>query len=318
MKTKIYWNDLTEDAKKRLSSTIGILRYTNQDTVIASISSDVVATVAVEDGRKSVGESEFEGCIYLKSVDIPDSVTSIGSCAFEDCVSLKSISIPDSVTSIGDYAFKRCESLESIVIPEGVTVIGDYLFADCVSLKSVTIPNSVTSIGEHAFDGCESLECIVIPEGVTSIGAYAFNKCSSLKSVIIPSTVVDIDYCTFGECTSLESVVIPDGVTVYHNAFYKCNDALIQSNERVLNSFVTQCESCGTTINTAMDKCIELTMCGGGQNHLCKKCGEDIGGRDIFDPCTFCGGYDCCSCQVECEDGMHRPDYVDDYRWINC
>ena len=56
----------------------------------------------------SIGESAFQYCYSLTSVDIPKSVTSIGNYAFEDCSGLTSVDIPESVTSIGESAFQYC------------------------------------------------------------------------------------------------------------------------------------------------------------------------------------------------------------------
>ena len=49
------------------------------------------------------------GC---KNTIIPNSVTSIGDSAFNGCYSLTSIEIPNSVTSIGDDAFSWCDLTE--------------------------------------------------------------------------------------------------------------------------------------------------------------------------------------------------------------
>ena len=56
----------------------------------------------------SIGDSAFESCTSLKSINIPTSVTSIEPIAFNNCTSLTSINIPTSVTSIGPSAFESC------------------------------------------------------------------------------------------------------------------------------------------------------------------------------------------------------------------
>ena len=48
---------------------------------------------------------------------IPDGVTRIGESAFEDCFSLETIDIPNSVTRIEVKAFHGCTSLKEIHIP---------------------------------------------------------------------------------------------------------------------------------------------------------------------------------------------------------
>ena len=200
----------------------------------------------VEYSITSIGESAFNKCTGLTSIEIPNSVTSIGDYAFHGCTGLTSVTIGNSVTSIGDYVFLGCSDLTSVIvengntsfdsrdncnaiietatntliqgcknttIPNSVTSIGDYAFFCCSGLTSVTIPNSVNSIGEHAFDGCAVLISVTIPNSVTSIGNYAFIGCSGLTSVTIPNSVTSIENGAFEYCSGLTSVTIPNSVT---------------------------------------------------------------------------------------------------------
>ena len=57
----------------------------------------------------------FQGCLALKSIDIPKSVITIGNQAFKGCKNLVSIIIPQNVTGIDSGAFEGCESLKSII-----------------------------------------------------------------------------------------------------------------------------------------------------------------------------------------------------------
>ena len=81
---------------------------------------------SIREGVKVIGDSAFQGCESLTSINIPNSVTTIGNWAFEGCNSLTSINIPNSVTTIGDWAFGECDSLTNITIPSSVvTIIGN-------------------------------------------------------------------------------------------------------------------------------------------------------------------------------------------------
>jgi len=159
-------------------------------------------------GVTSIGNSAFQSCYSLTSINIPDGVTSIGNNAFYNCASLTSINIPDGVTSIGISAFYNCYSLTSINIPDGITSISISAFSGCYSLTSINIPDGVTSIGNNALSGCYSLTSINIPDGVTSIGNNAFYNCYSLTSINIPDGVTSIGNNAFYNCRELYDVVI--------------------------------------------------------------------------------------------------------------
>ena len=181
---------------------------------------DLVQTVEISDGVKSIGSYAFVDCSNLTKITIPESVTSIGDYAFLNCSSLTEIIIPASVTSIGCHAFENCSSLESITIGDGVMSIGDYAFYNCSSLTSVTIPNSVTNIGDNAFENCSSLTSVAIPYSMTSIGDYAFYNCIGLTSLTIGDGVTSIGDNAFYNCSSLTEVTIGNSVTsIGNNAF---------------------------------------------------------------------------------------------------
>ena len=124
------------------------------------------------------------GC---KNSKIPDCVTIIGDSAFDRCTGLSSIEIPSSVTQIGDCAFADCTGLTSIEIPNSVTEIGDFAFDCCTGLTSIEIPNSVTEIGNAAFSGCTGLKSIEIPAWLVE-DVYIFEPIENLSSITIRLT----------------------------------------------------------------------------------------------------------------------------------
>ena len=76
------------------------------------------------------------GC---KNSKIPDCVTIIGDSAFDRCTGLTSIEIPNSVTEIGNAAFRGCTGLTSIEIPAWLVEDVVYIFEPIENLSSITI-----------------------------------------------------------------------------------------------------------------------------------------------------------------------------------
>ena len=71
--------------------------------------------VIIPNGITAIGDHAFEGCAFVKSIEVPDSVITIGNCAFDCCSGLKTIFIPDSVQQMGGALFFGCTALESFI-----------------------------------------------------------------------------------------------------------------------------------------------------------------------------------------------------------
>lgn len=139
----IYYNILSSE-DKTVEVTSGSNKYSGAVTIPASVTYNSI-TYSVT----SIGESAFEGCWNLTSIEIPNSVTSIGESAFFYCTSLTSIEIPSSVTSIGAWAFSGCTSLTSVV--------------SCIAAEDLFAINTV------AFSGIDNEACtLYVPAGAKS------------------------------------------------------------------------------------------------------------------------------------------------------
>ena len=175
----------------------------------------------------TIGEEMFYQS-KLKTVVIPANATTIGNSAFEQCASLISIDIPANVETIGTAVFFICSSLATVTFENGSQLKtiggGSYssgAFSDCTALTSIEIPASVETIEAAAFKDCSSLATVTFENGsqLKTIGggnshSYyygAFSYCSSLTSIEIPASVETIKASAFKGCSSLATVTFENG-----------------------------------------------------------------------------------------------------------
>ena len=201
----------------------------------------------------SLGESCFEGCSNLTSINLPSSITSLGDYCFFGCSSLTSIELPsgitffgrrcffncgnlksvylaDGITSLGERCFESCSSLTSINLPSSITSLGEGCFEDCGSLTSINLPSSITSLGDYCFSGCSSLTSINLPSGITSLGTACFSSCGSLTSINLPSSITSLGSYCFSGCSSLTSINLPSGITSLGTACFSSCGSLTSIN----------------------------------------------------------------------------------------
>lgn len=183
-------------------SVVGIGECLDNNLIIPSNYNDLPVT--------AIADKAFQGCVSLKSVEIPESINSIGSSSFANCYSLSRVNVPSQIDIIEDYTFSGCTSLLSIVFPEGLKIIGQYAFQGCYSLTNITIPGSITRIDNGAFFNCYSLIAVCnksdlkIVSGELGYGQIAANA----KHVFADEADFSINYIR-------DCVFYDDGENVY-------------------------------------------------------------------------------------------------------
>ena len=201
----------------------------------------------------SIGESAFEDCSNLTSIEIPNSVTSIGGRAFAYCTNLTSVTIGNSVTRIGEAAFESCSSLTSIEAPAMAFDVHEYYWLYYTKvLTNVTINSGEltenallfinrsyktlqtldvsgvtnTEFADEAFSGYYNLDTLKLPETLTSISYSMVAGCKNLKAITIPALVTEIEASAFEDCRSLTSVEFAGNAVTHIGswAFYNCHN----------------------------------------------------------------------------------------------
>ena len=132
-------------------------------------------------GLKEIEANNFDGCLNLKSVQLPRSVETLGENAFLKC-DFNAFYIPSGVTHIASTALGGNHHLCKVEISADNPVYDSR--EDCNAIietatnqmvtGSVTafIPNSVTSLSDECFNWFDRDE-LVIPSQLTHIGTWA-------------------------------------------------------------------------------------------------------------------------------------------------
>lgn len=107
-----------------------------------------------------IGDYAFSQYHTPDTVILGNNIRKIGNSAFENCVNLKSVNL-SKVRSIGDSAFKNT-SIKIIVFPESLKEVGDDAFGDCSNLEKVLL-NSTVKFKSSVFSNCSSINYFDVP-----------------------------------------------------------------------------------------------------------------------------------------------------------
>lgn len=171
----------------------------------------IIKSVVINEGVTSVGNSAFQNCTALSSVELPDSLEYIGSNAFEECISLKSIELPAEIKSINSRVFNGC-AIESLHFKGSIN--------DWLGMVFTSSPWGFLECVDSLYISGELVENLVIPDGVTSIPDYAFAGYGKLKSVVIPASVTTIGDNAFFSRNLVYAEFLGNAPNIGANAFY--------------------------------------------------------------------------------------------------
>ncbi len=199
------------------------------DWAFSSISP--LASYTVASGNSNF--STINGCLYNKTAEtllywpnaksdqaiIPEGTVTIHTGAFEGCNFIRFINIPNTIKNIVTPAFLWTGNLWGFDVAETNPWFStkDGVLYDRDQKKIVAYPNQkgnyydipygVNEIGPSAFGGCWNLTALNIPMSVTKISNMAF-YCTNLTRVVLPSSINTIDAEAFDGCEKLESITV--------------------------------------------------------------------------------------------------------------
>ncbi len=251
----------------------------------------------------TIGEEMFYQS-KLKTVVIPANATTIGNSAFEQCASLISIDIPANVETIGTAAFKGCSSLTTVTFEKESqlkTISGGYsnpnyygVFSDCTALTSIKIPASVKTIEEAAFYSSSKLATVTFEKAsqLKTIST-AFSSCPII-SIEIPASVETIETSAFRGCSKLATVTFEKGSQLktirsadsyyphtYYGAFSFCPITSIEIPASVETIEAAAFKGCSSLATVTFEKGSQLKTISGDYST-----GSTSNYSGVFSDCT--------------------------------
>lgn len=208
--------------------------------------------VAIGELRSPViGESAFEGCTELQTVEIP-AVTEVRYRAFAQSglksfdasklelmgeeafsgsdISSVSFGANDTLAEIPPYAFGSCGYLVAMTLPESVETIRYGAFSDCGELLDIGLPAGLKRIEESAFAWCFSLRALEIPAGIEYLGYGMLENCRGLSSLTMPflgyskDSPAPLSEFFGGSTTGLRTVALTAETVLADSAFSGCSN----------------------------------------------------------------------------------------------
>ena len=156
---------------------------------------------------QTIGDSAFENCDALTSVNIPGLVT-IGDKAFYDCDGMTSFSMSSAVTTVGEDAFAYCDNLASFHVGKEFKNHKGNFLTYCPKLTTITVADGNTN-------NYISVDNVLIHNA--DYGSYIV-VCASGKTgdYTIPAESLTKDYVwimnnCFSSCNGLNSITFPSG-----------------------------------------------------------------------------------------------------------
>jgi len=193
----------------------------------------------------------------LKIVDFVGDGVTIGESAFERCRNLGTIDLDKATGKLGDYAFYRCFALTQVSIAN-VTEIGEGCFQACDQLTTVKNTGKLEIVRFGAFspyitiygDGQMDMQSLVPLtdidlSNVRLIEGYAFLNTaltsvdlSNLSDVLTedengdPAVIPGLGEAAFGYCENLQSVVFGENMQFIADlAFFGCTSLQLAEND---------------------------------------------------------------------------------------
>ena len=110
-------NISVEDGNKAYKAQDGILYSADMSTLICYPIGRSTTSFIVPEGVKTIGNSSFKGCVYIKIVTLSSTVENIADHAFRECTALETLTLSAVTNRLGVGCCYNCKALKTVNYP---------------------------------------------------------------------------------------------------------------------------------------------------------------------------------------------------------
>lgn len=182
----------------------------------------------------------FNGCVDLETVQ-SFAADILGESVFQDCRKLKSVDFKQGLSNKGNIStlpnrtFYRCEGLEKIDL-SNITSLNEKAFYKCKKLTDVDL-SSVVSLGSECFYGCKNASFKGLDQ-IRFIGAGALAKCKKTDYYHFPALNTFLLGVLDETLDSDGYVILPSNVSCYqsHPSFTETKSDVLKKNAIIFDT----------------------------------------------------------------------------------
>lgn len=181
------------------------IRGKTGESALLSPAAMVTAIEGIETGGGS-GNTDIEDKIITRNLSgeyTNNRITVVGDSAFQYCIGLTSVNLPN-VTTLRNGAFNYCSNLTSINIPN-LILVGMNTFQN-TGFTTIALPK-IQKIPSYCFSTCTRLTSADFAK-VTTIESGGLNYCTNLVTLILRSETM----CSLGSTYGLNATPIQKGI----------------------------------------------------------------------------------------------------------
>lgn len=189
--------------------------------------------VVFEGDGVEIGESAFEFCRYLVSIDLNKAKGILGDYAFHGCYLLTEVSIAN-ITEIGEGCFQACEKLTKVNATDSLKTVRFGAFSPAITIVNGQMDmQSPVPLATMDLSGVELIEGYAfLQTSLTEADLSNLSDSFTVDEKGEPAIIPGLGEAAFGYCENLKKVVFGEKMQCIADlAFYGCTSLQLSEND---------------------------------------------------------------------------------------